>query len=88
MAEQTKRIDAVAKLVMATCIDRVEMNRKGVTYFKWNEELAVDIITVLDSLKTRLHYELKLNFKELLNYFTPLNEIEEEERDNINNSVP
>ena len=88
MVQRTRRIDAVAKLVIATCVDRGEMRLRGKTYFERNDNLAVDVVTVLDWLRTRLQYELKVNLKTetVSTSFTPLNDAdtavreEEEER--------
>ena len=66
---------------MAACIDKSKLKQEGETYFENNKELAVDIITVLDSLKICLQYELKVNLHMRADVFTPLNESENNERE-------
>ena len=60
------------------------MKENGLTYFDKNDELAIDIVTVLDSIRQRLQYELKLNLRDYCQDFTPLNEVENEERELVN----
>ena len=50
-------------------------------YFNKNEELAVDIITMLDGIKLRIQNELKLNLQKYTDDFTPLNEVDEAARE-------
>ena len=72
LPQRTKRMGNLAKLVMACCVNKQQMKHNGVTYFIKNEELAVDVITVLDSLQSRLQYELKVNLNLIRDSFTPL----------------
>ena len=50
-------------------------------YFNKNEELAVDIITMLDGIKLRIQNELKLNLQKYTDDFTSLNEVDETARE-------
>ena len=50
VAQRVKRIDSVAKVVLATCVDRPQLKADRYTYFVGNEELAIDTLTVVDCL--------------------------------------
>jgi hypothetical protein len=88
MKERLIRTDSLAKLVLSTCVDRVEMKTIGKTYFDRNKELAVDVLTLLEYLRHRIQYKLKLNLRQYEKDFTPLNEVEDEVRDMENSLQP
>ena len=86
MAQREKRVDSVAKLLVAACVDRKVMKSADEsTYFNGNENLAIDCVTLLDSLKLRIQYELNLNLNEYKDSYSPLNNAEAEERELTNN---
>ena len=78
LPERQRRIDACSKSLLSCCVDRRLMSDSDeLNYFNKNEELAVDIITMLDGIKLRIQNELKLNLQKYTDDFTPLNEVDE-----------
>ena len=49
MSKRVIRIDHIAKIVCENCVERNKMKDTGHTYFDKNEDLAVDIVILLDS---------------------------------------
>ena len=52
-----------------------QLKRDGYTYLEKNGELAGDVMTVLDSLRSQIQYELKVNLTNLSDKFTSFSEI-------------
>ena len=63
MSDRGLRIDHMTKIVRASCVERNETKNSGYTYFDNNEDLAVDIVALLDSLRKIIQYKLKLNLR-------------------------
>ena len=84
MSERVLRIDHIAKIVYASCVERNEMKDTGHTCFDKNEDLAVDIVTLLDSLHERIQYKLKLYLHNFQKESTPFNDVECKEREMLN----
>ena len=65
MRERNRRVNDVCKLVMNCCIDRGEFKDQGANYYKANKDLAVSIITFLDSVRETLERKIGLDFGKL-----------------------
>ena len=52
MVQYMRQIDTVAKLVIATCINRAEMELHGKTYFDRNNNFTIKVFTVSDWFDT------------------------------------
>ena len=50
------------------------MKEHGLTYFAKNSDLAVDVVTILDCIRTKLQKEIKLNLREYTDSSTPIDE--------------
>ena len=53
LADRKRRVESIAKSVVATVIDRQEMKEHGLTYFAKNRDLSVDVVTILDYIRTK-----------------------------------
>lgn len=84
MRERVRRVEGLAAMVIAACVDRDELEKKGVEYLSGNRELAVDVMTVLDIIKNRVQDELRVNLLSVNDEITPLPEGEDEEDNNPN----
>ena len=71
LAERKRRVESVAKLVVAAVVDQAKLQESGLTYFLKNSDVAVDVVTLLDCVRTKLQKELKLNLRYFANMFTP-----------------
>ena len=52
VAQRVKRVDSVAKFVLATYVDMPQLKAYGYTYFVGNKKLAIDALTVVDCLQS------------------------------------
>ena len=50
------------------------MKEHGLTYFAKNSDLAVDVVTILDCIRTKLQKEIKRNLCEYTDSFTPIDD--------------
>ena len=81
MREREQRVDEVLKLVLAACIDKVQLKSDRKLYLQGNEELAIDTVSFLDCIHNRLGIEVNINLRNnKTDEFTPLCDEEEEER--------
>jgi hypothetical protein len=81
MRERVQRVDEVSKLVLAACIDKVQLKSDRKSYLQGNEELAIDTVSFLDCIRNRLGIELNINLRNnKTDEFTPFCDEEEEER--------
>lgn len=55
------RTDNLTKEVVAACVDCAILGKEGKSYLKINYDLAVDVITLLDSIHERVQCELDVN---------------------------
>ena len=65
MKQKQIRTSDLSKKLLAACINRREYKKLGPEYLKNNEELAIDIINLLDYMKSTIQSKLKLKFIEL-----------------------
>jgi hypothetical protein len=66
MRERSRRVAKLAQVVLGACIDRTALelsysSGEEENYLEGNEELAVDLITVLDAIRHRVQREMKIN---------------------------
>ena len=61
LAERKRRVESVAKLVVAAVVDQAKLQESGLTYFLKNSDVAVDVVTLLECVWKKLQKELKLN---------------------------
>ena len=78
-------MEALAKSVLAACVDKDKLRHNGHNYFVKNEDLAVDLMTVLSSIQDRLQWELKVNMGNFKGVMTSPTEEEMDEADNDEN---
>ena len=51
MKSKQQRIITISKIVLAACVDKEEAREKGKSYISKNEELACDVLNLIDSVK-------------------------------------
>ena len=66
MRQKKLRTNDFCKKIFAACIDRKQFKKKGTDYIIDNEDLAVDMINLLDNMKNTIQSKMKMNFKDIL----------------------
>ena len=62
MKQRRLRIATLSKKILSACIDRNQYNEDGQDYLHGNENLAVDVINLIDGMKEFLQSKMKINF--------------------------
>jgi len=57
--------------ILAACIDKEELMKQGIFYLTGNIDMAVDCLTVIDSIREKIQATSKLSLKNLSNCVTP-----------------
>lgn len=87
MRERDRRVQGVAELVIAVCVNKSQLRKDGQDYLYQNLNLCTDIVTVLDALQNRIEKELRANFKTDVNRrnnFTPRHGVTDAQEDSGN----
>ena len=67
MRERARRTKLLAEKVIASCVNKAELILEGEIHLHDNLELAVDVITCLDTIRDKCQYLLKMNLSKLTN---------------------
>ena len=70
MRERLRRMEHISKLVLACCVDRVELEKDGHKYLRGNDILATAVIDFLDGVKEKIQNEMQMNFANVANDVT------------------
>ena len=65
MKQKNLRTNELVKAVLASCINRKELKKDGKTYLESNSDLAVDLLNLLDAMKTKIQKKLKVDLNAL-----------------------
>ena len=76
--ERVRRVEEVSMIVLSGCVEKTILKSDGHLYLLYNKDLAVDAITLLDCIRNRVRYELKVKMWNVCEKFTPLFDQEEE----------
>ena len=71
MREHSRRVVGLAATIISSCVDRESLMDKGVEYLIGNKDLAVDILTVIDSIRNKVQDELRVNLHLVQKEITP-----------------
>ena len=66
MRQKKLRTNDFCKKIFAACINRKQFKKKGTDYIIDNEDLAVDMINLLDNMKNTIQSKMRMNFKDIL----------------------
>lgn len=72
MSGRSQRVVSLTATIISWCVDRESLMGKGVDYLIGNRDLAVDILTVIDSIRNKVQDELRVNLFNLQKEITPL----------------
>ena len=78
MKERRRRMLEFAKDILAACIDRKEFREDREDYLCKNEELAIDVISVMDGIREAIEKKMMMDFKLIEDRCTPLIESDKE----------
>ena len=70
MRERLRRMEYISKLVLACCVDRVELEKDGHKYLRGNDILATAVIDFLDGVKEKIQNKMQMNFANVANDVT------------------
>ena len=87
MLERRRRMQSIAKEVLACCVDKKLFINNPNLYLKGNKELANEIADFLDGVKESIEDQLDINFVHLENEAVPLEKNSTNENEEGNDSI-
>ena len=81
MKQKRLRMKDLSKKILSACIDRQSYRQDSDQYIQGNEELAVDLVSLLDGMKKFLQSKIKLNLNQYSD--TPMRPIENDSEGSI-----
>ena len=67
LLERERRVQKMADTVIGSCVDRRKIKEEGLNHLIGNMDLEIDVLTLLDGIKNRIQYELKMNLETVNN---------------------
>ena len=64
LRKRVERIDDIASLIIANCIDKTKVSKNGLGYILGNEEFAHDVLNVFNGIRDRLELKLRVNLND------------------------
>jgi len=63
--ERLNREESVAKDIIGSCANKGKLMQDGYEYLQKNRQVAIDCLNMLDRIKCRIEYEIKIKFEDV-----------------------
>ena len=78
LRKRIDRVDDIACQIIASCVDKVEVQKHGIEYIVGNEQFAHEVLNIFNGIRDRLESKLRVNIHDI-EYPDALELIEEDE---------